>query len=41
MNEFFNWHDTAVLWSYHWFWLLLALILGGWVGYNFNTWKNS
>jgi hypothetical protein len=33
MFEFLNWKDTSILWHYDWFWLLLALGLGIWVGY--------
>ncbi len=33
MNEFFNWHNTAILFQYNWYWLLLAFALGAWNGY--------
>lgn len=33
MNEFFNWHDTLILWDHNWVWLLLAALIGIWVGW--------
>lgn len=33
METFFNWHDTLILLQYNWYWLLLAFILGTWIGY--------
>ncbi len=33
MTEFFNWHDTSILFQHHWYWLLLAFALGAWTGY--------
>jgi hypothetical protein len=28
MNEFFNWHDTLIVASHNWYWLLFAFICG-------------
>jgi hypothetical protein len=33
MTDFFNFHDTWYVVQYHWFWLLVALGLGVWVGW--------
>lgn len=33
MNEFFNWHNTSILFQHNWVWLLLALAIGVWVGW--------
>lgn len=41
MDEFFNWHDTMAMWSYHWLWLLIAFAIGLVIGYRFNSWKIS
>jgi hypothetical protein len=38
MNEFFNWHDTGILLSHNWVWLLIALAIGCWVGFRYNSW---
>jgi hypothetical protein len=33
MTELFNWHNTSIVLQYNWYWLLLAFILGAWIGY--------
>jgi hypothetical protein len=33
MNEFFNWHDTSILFQNHWMWMLAALAIGIYVGW--------
>jgi hypothetical protein len=33
MNEFFNWHDSWVLFEHNWIWLLLAFAIGGYIGW--------
>ena len=33
MTDFFNFHDTFYVVQHHWFWLLMALALGIWVGW--------
>ena len=33
MNDFFNWHDTWILVEHNWYWMLLALLIGCWVGW--------
>ena len=33
MTDFFNFHDTWFVVEHHWFWLLVAMGLGIWVGW--------
>ena len=33
MQEFWNFHDSAFVVTHHWFWMLVALGLGIWVGW--------
>ena len=37
MTEFFNFHDSFFVLSGNWFWVLLALGLGVWVGWSTNV----
>ncbi len=37
MNEFMNFKDMWILAQHHWLWMLLALAIGGWVGFRYNT----
>ena len=33
MEEIFNFHDSFFVVQFHWFWMLVALALGIWVGW--------
>ncbi len=33
MQEFWNFHDSMFVVQHHWFWMLVALGLGVWVGW--------
>jgi len=38
MNEFLNWNDTGIIIQHNWYWLLLAFVIGCWVGFRYNSW---
>ncbi len=33
MNEFLNWNNTLIIVQHNWYWLLLAFLIGAWVGF--------
>jgi hypothetical protein len=33
MNEFLNFHDTWILFQHNYVWLILALLIGAYVGF--------
>ncbi len=33
MNEFFNWNDTWIVAQHNWFWMLVAAVIGVWIGW--------
>ena len=41
MNEFFNFHDSWILVEQNLIWLAAAFAIGGFVGFTFNTPKQT
>ena len=41
MSEFFNWNNTMIIVQHNWYWLLLAFLIGCWVGYRHSAPKSA
>jgi hypothetical protein len=37
MNEFFNFNNSLILVQHNWVWLLLAFLLGAYIGFTSST----